>query len=101
MSYHIIFQEHYRPLKKEFVNFNICSISHAQNFKHRRYKCILQICFTILPDHDVMLGPHASYVCIENLCLYNKIHEKNKLYGKYDICIVEILTTSVKKCGGI
>jgi hypothetical protein len=76
MSYHIIFQEHCRPFEKEFVNYNICSISHAQIFKHKMYICILHIWFTIFLHQDVMLGPHASYVCIENLYLYNKIHEK-------------------------
>jgi hypothetical protein len=72
-SYHVIIQHLFRPLDKEFVIFNNCSISLGQMFKQGRYKCSLQVYLTIFSDHDILIGPYIGYVHIENLCLFKKI----------------------------
>jgi hypothetical protein len=71
-SYHVVIQHLFRPLDKEFVVLNNCSISIGQIFKQGRYKCCLQVYLTIFPDREMLIGPYTRYVCIENLCLFKK-----------------------------
>jgi hypothetical protein len=62
----------FRPLNKEFVVLNNRSISLGQIFKQGRYKCCLQVYLTIFSDREMLIGPYICYVCIENLCLFQK-----------------------------
>jgi hypothetical protein len=72
LIYHVVSQHLFRPLDKKFVLFKSRNISIGQTFKQRRYKCCLQVYLTIVPDHDMLIGPYTCYVRIENLCLSTK-----------------------------
>jgi hypothetical protein len=72
-SYHVIIQDLFRSLDKEFVVLNNRSISLGQTSKQGRYKCCLQVYLTIFPDCEMLIGPYTRYVRIENLCLFKKI----------------------------
>jgi hypothetical protein len=62
-SYHVVLQDLFRPLEKEFVVFNNCSISLGQTFKQGRYKYCLH---AYLPSSQTMMCwldlIHAMYV---------------------------------------
>jgi hypothetical protein len=72
-NYHVIIQHLFRPLGKEFVILNNRNIFLGQTFKQRRYKCCLQVYLTIFPNREMLIGPYTRYVCIENICLFQKI----------------------------
>jgi hypothetical protein len=72
-SYHVVIHHLFRPLNKEFVILNNCSISLGQTFKQRIYKCCLQVYLTIFSDCEMLIRLYTCYVCIENLCLFQKI----------------------------
>jgi hypothetical protein len=60
-SYHVIIQHLFRPIEKEFVIFNNRSISLGETFKQGKYKCCLQVYFTIFLDHDMLIEPYTIY----------------------------------------
>jgi hypothetical protein len=101
-SYHVIIQDLFRPLEKEFVVFNNHIISLGQT-KQGRYKCCLHVYLTIFLDHDMLIRPYTCYVRMENLCLF----KKTKLGICTPVACVllfrmnkNILTTSSRYCCG-
>jgi hypothetical protein len=73
LKYHVVIQYLFAPLDKDFVVLNNRNISLGQTFKQERYKYYLQVYLGIILDREILIGPYTHYVCIENLCLFQKI----------------------------